>query len=264
MLAENSILNETERITVTFDDGNTYPAKLKKQDKNLGIAIFSVEKTKLKTGTLNYIRLAKLGNSNLVARGNMLIALGKPFGYSNGLGYGVVSSVKKSISYADGDYRLLLSDIAGSDNGSGFLLNMQGEIDGIIKRDITDDSSLCVSNALAISDLKESIELLSNGKNVPYIGISGTEVTESIEQEQGVPRGIYVRNAEPDSPAMEAGIQSGDIITNVEKSKIVTLNAYQSNILKYRVGEKVKLSGQRRSNGGYVEIEFVVTIGNRE
>lgn len=264
ILSENSILSEAKSIMVTFDDGNTYPAKLKKQDKNLGIAIFSVEKSKLKNSTQNHIKMVKLGNSNLMSRGNVLIALGKPFGYSNGIGYGVVSSVRETISFADGDYRLLLSDIPGSDNGSGFLLNTQGEIVGIIKREITDDSSLCVSNALAISDLKETIELLANGKSVPYLGIKGVEVTELIEKQQEIPRGIYVENVEADSPAMEAGIQRGDIISNVGSSKITTLNAYQSSILKYRAGEKVRLRGQRRSNGGYVEIEFAVTIGSRE
>lgn len=264
MLASNSVLQDSESITVTFDDGNTYIAKLKKQDKNLGIAIFSVMKADLKSGTLDHVKPAKLGNSNLVTRGNVLIALGKPFGYSDGLGYGVASSVRKTISLADGDYRLLLSDIPESDNGSGFLLNIQGEIVGIIKREITNDESLCVSNALAISDLKESIELLSNGKSVPYVGITGTEVTEVIEKEQGIPRGVYVKNVESDSPAMEAGIQCGDIITGVEKAKITTLNAYQNGILKYEAGEQIKLSGQRRSNSGYVELEFTVTVGSRE
>lgn len=214
ILAENSILKEAEKITVTFDDGSTYDAKLKKQDKNLGIAIFGVEKAALNSSTIDYVKKAELGNSNLVTRGNTLIALGKPFGYSNGLGYGVVSSARKNISLADGSYRLLLSDIPGSDNGSGFFFNMKGEIVGIIKRGITDNRSLSTSNALAISDLKESIELLSNGKSIPYIGITGTEVTEALEQEKGIPRGVYVRNIEPDSPAMAAGIQSGDIIAS--------------------------------------------------
>lgn len=264
ILGSNSVLKDAEGITVTFDDGSTYAAELKKQDKNLGIAIFRVMKSQLKSSTLDHVKTAKLGNSNVVARGNTLIALGKPFGYSDGLGYGVASSVRKAISLADGDYRLMLSDIPGSDNGSGFFLNIQGEIVGIIQRRITDDKSLCASNALAISDLKESIELLSNGKSVPYLGIAGIEVTEAIEKEQGIPRGVYVKNIESDSPAMAAGIQCGDIITNVEKSKITTLNAYQNGILKYEDGDQIKLSGQRRGNNGYVEIEFTVTVGSRE
>lgn len=264
MLASNTVLREADSISVIFDDGNSYTAKLKKQDKNLGIAIFGVEKADLKKGTLEYVKPAKLGNSNLVTRGNVLIAVGKPFGYSNGYGYGVASSVKKTIPLADGDYRLLLSDIPGSDNGSGFLLNMQGEIVGIIKREITKSKNVNVSNALAISDLKGAIEILSNGNSVPYVGITGTAVTENIAKEQGIPRGIYVKNVESDSPAMEAGIQSGDVITKIGRTKISTLNAYQNELLKYKAGEELTLSGQRRSNNGYVELTFTVTIGSKE
>lgn len=193
-----------------------------------------------------------------------MIALGKPFEYSDGLGYGVASSVKKVITLADGDYGLLLSDIPGSNKGSGVLANARGEIVGLITPRITSSANVYTANALAISDLKPTIEMLSNGQSVPYIGIVGTEVTEQVEKEQGIPRGVYVENVETDSPAMKAGIQNGDIITNVGKSKITTWDAYQKAILEYKVEEQITLSGQRRGNDGYVEIRFDVTIGSRE
>lgn len=264
LLSNNSVLNKSESYTVTFSDGNTYSARLKKQDKNLGLAVFGVARNGLKSMTLNHVKTAQLGNSNLVGRGEHLIALGKPFGYSDGLGYGVASSVKKKISFADGDYSLLLSDIPGSKAGDGFFVNIKGEIVGIIQPELTSENDINLSNALAISDLKGPLELLSNGKSVPYIGISGIGVTESIEREEGVPRGVYVKNVESDSPAMAAGIQSGDVITKVEKRKVTTLDAYQNTLLKYKAGEQICLSGKRRGNGGYVEIEFTVTVGSRE
>lgn len=264
MLANNSILEEAEDITITFEDGNTYPAGLRKQDKNLGIAIFEVNKSDMKTGTVNQTKVAALGNSNLISRGDMMIALGKPFGYSDGLGYGITSSVRKTITLPDGRYRILVTDIPGSNEGSGFLANIRGEIVGVIQPKITSDEHVCASNALAISDLKELIELLSNGKSIPYVGVTGTEVTEAIKREQGIPVGVYVKNVDSDSPAMAAGIQNGDIITSVEKSKITTLNVYQKAILKYQPGSQIKMKGQRRSNGGYVEIEYTVTTGSKE
>lgn len=264
VLVNNSILNDTEGFTVTFNDENTYQAKLKKQDKNLGIAILGVAKKDLKSNSSNQIKVAVLGNSNQVKRGDTLIALGKPFGYSEALGYGVASSVRKKISLADGDYKLLLSDIPGNRKGSGFLINLRGEIVGVIQPQLTDGENLCVSNALAISSLKEAIELLSNGNSVPYLGIMGAEITEQIAGEQGIPRGVYVKNVESDSPAMEAGIQSGDIITNIEKTEIVTLDGYQDKILEYKAGETIRLNGKRRGNDGYVDIQFTVIIGSRE
>ena len=70
---------------------------------------------------------------------------------------------------------------------------------------------------------------------------------------------------EKDSPAMAAGIQCGDVITSVGKRiKITTQDAYQNAILKYESGTQIELSGKRRSNNGYVEIKFAVTVGSKE
>ena len=109
----------------------------------------------------------------------------------------------------------------------------------------------------------ELIELMSNGKAVPYIGILGIDVTESIEQ-QGIPQGVYVKEVEVDSPAMAAGIQSGDIITSIGGAEVKTISAYQSVLIDKEVGSKVKIRGQRQGSGGYVDIDFNVTVGSKE
>lgn len=264
LLADSSIMKEAESLTATFVDETAYEAKLKKQDKNLGIAVFSVRKSDMHEGTLQQVKPVVLGNSTMIRRGDMLFALGKPFGYSGGFGHGMASSVRKKITIPDGDYSLLLSDIPGSANGSGFLTNIHGEIVGMIKPELAEGDGLCATNAMAISDLKEAVELLSNGKSVPYLGVQGTEVTEQVEKEQGIPRGIYVKNIELDSPAMEAGIQRGDIITSLGKMKIRTWTAYQNTLLDYKPGEQIKVNGVRRGNDGYVEVEYKIMVGSRE
>ena len=114
-----------------------------------------------------------------------------------------------------------------------------------------------------ISGLKSEIELLSNGQAVPYIGIRGLDVTAEIEA-QGIPEGVYVRTVETDSPAMAAGIQSGDIITEAAGKKITSLSAYQSVLRDQKSGNKIRLKGQRQGSGGYVDISFDVTVGSKE
>ncbi len=115
-----------------------------------------------------------------------------------------------------------------------------------------------------ISGLKSEIELLSNGQAVPYVGIRGLDVTAEIEA-QGIPEGVYVRTVETDSPAMAAGIQSGDIITEAAAGKKITsLSAYQSVLRDQKSGSKIRLKGQRQGSGGYVDISFDVTVGSKE
>jgi len=115
-----------------------------------------------------------------------------------------------------------------------------------------------------ISGLKSEIELLSNGQGVPYIGIRGLDVTAAEIEAQGIPEGVYVRTVETDSPAMAAGIQSGDIITEAAGKKITSLSAYQSVLRDQKSGSKIRLKGQRQGSGGYVDISFDVTVGSKE
>ena len=95
MLADSSVLKDAESLNCTFCDGRTYRADVKKQSKNLGIAVFSVKKATLKSTTMRQISVLALGNSNLVTQGDTLIALGKPFGYSDAISYGIASTVGK-------------------------------------------------------------------------------------------------------------------------------------------------------------------------
>lgn len=113
-----------------------------------------------------------------------------------------------------------------------------------------------------ISDLKSIIELLSNGVHVPYLGITGVTVTEDIAEEQGIPVGVYVQEIAADSPAMAAGIQSGDVIVAIGKEKTITLSAYHSLLLKQETGSSVKLQGMRKGTDSYEEIDYNVTVGS--
>lgn len=188
VVAPSRVLKDASRIRISLCDNTEHEAVLKKQDRNLGLAVFAVSRGLLSDSTMSQIQVASLGNSNIVNRGDAVIALGKNFGYSGGTGYGIISSVKHRVAAADGEYRILTTDIPAADKGSGVLFNLNGEVVGIADQTISEKSPLVT--AYAISGIKESIELLSNGRGVPYLGIHGVEVTESIFQEKGIPEGL--------------------------------------------------------------------------
>lgn len=255
---------EGTHLQITFNDGKTYDAKLKKQDKNSHLAIFSVTTPTLKESTKNHIQAATLGNSNIVSKGMPVIALGNQFGYAGGSGYGIVSTVNNYISVADRAYRVLTTDITAAETGSTILFNTDGEVIGIGDQMVTGKDSKTLVTCYAISGIKEVIELLSNGNGVPYIGINGIEITEEIVEAQGIPQGIYVKGIESDSPAMQAGIQNGDIVVSVEDETVKTLYGLGKVLSKYKVGEQVKLVVQRQGAEEYVEVPFDVIIGSKE
>lgn len=257
-------LGNAENLKVVFDDQTKYTAALKKQDKNLGLAIVSISRSEIGSETWASIKTAMLGNSRILYQGDPVIALGNTYGYADGQGYGVISSNAYKAELNDGQYAILATDIATTEKGTGVLFNLQGEVVGIVMPGIWDNESGLLANAYAISDLKTTIELLSNGASVPYVGVQGTYITEEIANEQDIPQGVYVKQVAADSPAMAAGIQSGDIITRVGSIEITSFESYERAIINKTVGNSVKISGKRRGNNGYVDIEFNVKIGSLE
>lgn len=251
-------------IQITFNDGKTYDARLKKQDRNSQLAVFSVMMPNLKDSTKNHIQAAMLGNSNILTKGMPVIALGNQFGYSGGSGYGIVSTINNYITVADRAYRVVTTDITAAETGSSILFNTDGEVIGIGDQTVTGKDSKNLVTGYAISGIKEVIELLSNGNGVPYIGINGVEITEEIAEEQGIPQGIYVKGIESDSPAMQAGIQNGDIVVSVNGETVKTLYGLGKVVAKYKVGDQVKVVVQRQGAEEYVEVPFDVTIGSKE
>lgn len=262
ILTDVGVLTDASELQVRFADNTRYVATLKKKSANIGMAIVGVDRSLITDATWSRIKVADLGNSNAMSQGKAVIALGNPFGYSDGMGVGIVSSIQESVMLADGEYKVIVTDMPGTAQGSGILFNVDGAVVGIINPKLGGDMG--VMTAYGISSLKSEIELMSNAKEVPYIGIIGTLVTEEISAAQNIPKGFCVTEVETDSPAMKAGIQNGDIITHIDKKKIESVVGYHSTMITQDVGTEVTLTGQRRGAEEYVEIEFTVTIGIKE
>lgn len=262
ILTDMDVLTDTAELQVRFADNTRYAATLKKKSANIGMAIVGVDRRLLTDATWSRIKVAELGNSNAMSQGKTVIALGNPFGYSDGLGVGTASSIQESVMLADGEYKVIVTDMPGTAQGSGILFNVDGAVIGIIEPELGGETK--VMTAYGISSLKSEIELMSNAKEVPYIGIVGTLITEEIASVQNIPKGFCVTEVETDSPAMRAGIQNGDIITHINKKKIESVVGYHSAVITQDIGAEITLTGQRRGAEEYVEIAFAVTVGIKE
>ena len=251
-------------IRVTFSGGGQCDATLKSRDAGLGLCVYAVQRKSISDDVWTQIETAKLGGSKVVSEGDTVIAVGKLYGCDTISGYGVIESGQNYLDKADGQYQTIYTDVAGDISGSGILVNTRGEVIGIINTAIRTDDQTDQIAGYGISDIKDVIELLSNGKNVPYLGVSGVEVSEEMKN-QGLPQGVYVQEVEAGSPAMTAGIQSGDIITSVADTDIINLLGYHNILMKQNVGDKILVRGKRQGAGGeYVDIDFEVTVGYKQ
>lgn len=261
ILAPDQVCEGAQAWAVTFSDESRYEAALKKRDRNTGLAMFSVDRSAISNATWSQIKVSSLGNSNLAKQGSPVIALGNMYGYPDGIGYGVVSSTAYKASFYDGECKVIATDISLASAGTGALFNISGEVIGLIVPGIWKE--MRTANAYAVSDMKPVIELLANGVDVPYIGVSGIEVTEEMCADSEMPQGIYVAEVDPESPAMAAGIQSGDILLKVNDEPAATVSAYQRMVRKAASGQEIKITGMRRGADGYVEVVYTVTVGSR-
>ena len=259
-MPEYRIVENVERIQVTFWDSSTVDAIYQRHDANTGLTILKTEVANLSESTRDGMEVAPLGNSYSVSQGDPVLSLGSPMGYSDSVAYGVVTSVTNKISTLDTEYNLLTTDILGSPEGSGILINLEGEIVGIIAQNYSSDSKNIVTG-LAISQIKSLIESLSNNEARPYIGIKGQDVTEALSERTGIPKGVLVNSVAEDSPAMFAGIMEYDVIVQINGEKVQTLRQYQEQLSKCSPGQTVKVTAMRRGAEGYTEMDFDVTIG---
>lgn len=262
ILAQNRVFEKGKQVKASFYDGNSIEVSLKKQDSNRGLAVYAAQKTELPANTRTQLTKVVLGNSNIISAGDPVIAVGMPFGENGTVGYGVISQTSNTRIFADNEYQVFNTDIVGTAKSGGVLLDMKGEIIGLIFSQ--EEKENTVLSAYAISGMKEEIERLSNGRGLAYAGVEGTGVSDGIANGQEIPKGVYVTAAVPDSPAMKAGIQSGDILTEIEDVKIYTMKAYKEELLKHNPGNKIIIKGKRRGTDGYVDIQFDVTLTSAE
>ena len=257
-------VGETQQIQATFCDGKKYRVTEKKSDANLELTIYAVKESQLEEKTEKSIRLAALGSSYEVKKGDTTVLLGMLFGQGDAVGYGVLRSSTEKAERADGTYHILGAELAGFTGGSGIMFNRQEEVIGIICDAAGEDAKEELMHAYAISDIKDVMQFLANGESVPYIGIHATDVSENIAGDRRIPRGIYVDKVEADSPAMRAGIQSGDVLTAIGGTDIENFEQYHELLMEEKEGTHLLIKGYRRgAKDQYVAVHFNATVGNK-
>lgn len=225
ILVSAGMLNDADSIIVTFCDQATVDAQLVQKDAATGLAVLSVPLISIDEETMDIIDIANLGSSNNSdLLGSPVVALGSPMGTSGSVCYGVVTSVGTVVDQPDSAYKTMATDIYGSRNATGVLVNLKGMVIGIIDNMNTSNDMGNLLTAYGISELKRTIEKMSNDKERAYLGVHGADVPEEAGEELGIPMGAYIKEIEMDSPAMAAGIQSGDVVIEVNETPIMTYN----------------------------------------
>ena len=264
VLVEPSILAEADQIQVTFCDNTQCAAEVKQIDETTGLAVISVLMENIPEATKNQIAPASLGSTLIGSQiATPVIALGRPIGGSNSVVYGMVTAADMNISLVDGNYKVIATDIYGSTDATGVLVDLSGQVIGIISQKTANEDTPNQITAYGISDLKKSIEKMSNGQEIVKFGVYGTDVPKEVQENQGVPAGAYVTGIEMDSLAMSVGIQSGDFIVKLGDAEIDSFAKYHETLLEILPGTNTTVTVMRQSGReGYTEMTFDVVFAS--
>ena len=189
-----------------------------------------------------------------------MIALGSPLGTNYSILTGTITATNNEISTPDNNYSVYTTDIVASENGSGVLINTDGELVGVVMQSYSAASANTLT-AVEISELMPVIDLLFADKEVPYFGVHISTVTQHIAQKYDIPKGVYIKKVEMDSPAMDAGLQSGDVIRSVAGQEVASAEQFREVLLQLTPKETYSVMVMREGTKGYKKITCKLKAG---
>ena len=152
----------------------------------------------------------------------------------------------------------------GSENATGILINLKGQMIGMIDVENKKEDIKNIISAYGITELKKVGQNLSNGRDIAYMGIYGSDVTMEANEELGVPYGAYITKIDMDSPAMDAGIQSGDIIVMMEDLVVNSYKEFVSLLTEKQPEDVINIRLLRQGPEGYSEMDLEVTLESKK
>ena len=247
-------VSEATKVTVSlYGSEETYEAKIIGTDEQTDLAIIKIEAENLTP--------AVLGDSSSIKVGEFVLAIGNPLGLDTSVTSGIISALERDITTDNGTaYHVIQTDCAiNSGNSGGALVNSQGQVIGINTLKLAGTGIEGVGFAIPINDTIDVFkQLIEHGKVLrPYIGISGSNLTENIAQRYNLPVGVYVEDIAQNSGAANSTLKKGDVITKIDGQTITTMDELNSIKNKKEIGETVTLTIYR--SGEYIDIQIALT-----
>lgn len=261
ILTNYHVVDHARRLKVTLYDGRTFNAKVIGTDKLTDLAVLKIEYDSNNSSNNNNnnnpdnkaidsIPSAELGDSDNLKVGQIVIAVGNPFGLTGGptVTTGIISSLNRNIEFDDGVLELVQTDAAiNPGNSGGPLVNTNGEVIAINTAKIPYAHG--IGFAVPINTAKTILQqLIKNGKVTrPWLGITTIKITNRIARYYRLPtnEGALVVKVEEYSPASDSGIRPGDIIEEIDEKRIEEITELSSRIKNKNVSEQTLLSVNR-------------------
>lgn len=249
IITNDHVIRNASLITVTLQDGRRLKAKLIGGDSETDVAVLKIDANNLKS--------LPLGDSDKLQVGDFVVAIGNPFGLnsfgnSQSATFGIVSALKRSDLNIEGVENFIQTDAAiNPGNSGGALINAQGELIGINTAILSPyGGNVGIGFAIPINMAKDvSQQIIKFGSiHRGLMGIFVQHLTPELAHSLGRPedfQGALVSQVNPNSPAEQAGLKAGDIIVQINDTKITQATQVKTTISLLRVGTTAKIMVQR-------------------
>ena len=264
IVTNNHVIDKAEKIKITLNNKKEYEAKLIGTDPNTDLALLKIDATELP--------FVSYGNSDKVKVGEWVLAVGNPFNLTSTVTAGIVSAKGRDINILGNNRSghapiesFIQTDAAvNPGNSGGALVNTRGELIGINTAIKSNTGSFTgYSFAVPVNIVKKVInDLLEYGiVQRAYIGVSIRDIDAEFAKEKSlnVLEGVYISSTMDDGAAEDAGIKTGDIITDIENVKIKDVPQLQEQLGKYRPGDTIQVNINREGE----LLSYMVTLRNK-
>lgn len=268
------LLENSPEVSIRFPDSNiNYKATMRGYDIETDLCVLYVYKDRLPAEQLAKLKLCTMGDSDLLAAGDLAIVVGNPSGldYANSVTCGVISAANRTISKINEEqtsgvtYTLIQTDAAINPGDSGApLLNGRGEVIGICNHYVDDVDGEGMNFAMAINKAVPVIEAIISTGHMPrpYLGIVGYSVSDwSYSEMFGLTHGAVVSGITPGGPADQAGIQVYDCIVSFAGVEVKDFDEVKAVLAQYEVGDTLDLVVYRfyqMEEPEYVTLQFTL------
>lgn len=267
ILTNNHVVEGAEELSIQFVNEKSVDATIKGTSSRKDVAVVAVKLNALDKETKEAIKIATIGDSSKLKVGNGIIAIGNALGYGQSVTTGVVSAIDREVTIDDMTSKMIQIDAAiNGGNSGGALLNNVGEVVGINSAKYSSAGSSTSASiegmgfAIPITDVKDLIEKLMNGKEDEGGGTIGIEGNIVSNGQYNMPTGFYISKIVEGSGADKAGLEIGNIITKVEGKEVKSMSVIQGVLSNKNKGDKVKLTVSYIDKREYKDKEVEVTL----
>lgn len=267
------VVEDVNDLKCVFVDGESVSATVKGSKTDKDIAVVAINLSDIKDSTINSIAIAELADSDDVAIGQEVVAIGNALGEGQSVTNGIISATNRSITVNNVTFSgLLMTNAAiNSGNSGGALLNAEGKVIAINFAKTSSDGvegmaySIPVSNVMDIIDSLMSRETRTkvSSSESSYLGISGVDITSAMSSSYGYPQGVLIRSVENNSAAAQAGLGAYDIIVSFDDQSVSSMSSLKSIMEYYAAGEKVTVQYYHQEGSEYVLKSVEVTLGKK-